>query len=93
MKSTGIIRRVDELGRIVLPKEIRRTQGIPEGTPMEIYVDGNQVVLKKYIPESSFKGILDSFEAKLDDEYTELGIKENSMIRKHIKAIRTILQE
>ena len=48
MKSTGITRRIDELGRVVLPVELRRTLDISEKDPIEIYVDGNTVVLKKY---------------------------------------------
>ena len=44
MKATGIIRRVDDLGRIVLPKEVRRKLGISEGTPMEIYVSADSVI-------------------------------------------------
>ena len=47
MKSTGIVRKVDELGRIVLPIEMRRTLGIEERDPLEIYVDGDCVILKK----------------------------------------------
>lgn len=50
MKSTGIVRRIDELGRIVIPKEIRRSLDIEEGDPMEIYVNGNQIILVKYEP-------------------------------------------
>ena len=52
MKSTGIVRKVDELGRIVLPIELRRTLNILERDSMEIFVDGASVVLKKYEPES-----------------------------------------
>lgn len=48
MKSTGIVRKVDELGRIVLPIELRRTMGIAERDPLEIYVDGNSIVLRKF---------------------------------------------
>jgi len=50
MKATGIVRRMDDLGRIVLPKELRRTMDIKEGDPMEIYVDGDSIILKKYNP-------------------------------------------
>lgn len=50
MKSTGIVRKVDELGRIVLPIELRRTLDISEKDPLEIYVDGDTVILKKYEP-------------------------------------------
>ena len=48
MKSTGIVRKIDELGRIVLPVELRRTLDIAEKETMEIFVDGTSIVLKKY---------------------------------------------
>lgn len=51
MKATGIVRRIDDLGRIVIPKEIRRTLRLREGTPLEIYTDQEgSIVLKKYSP-------------------------------------------
>ena len=50
MKSTGITRNVDQLGRVVIPKELRRTLGIEEGTSLEIFVDGERIILKKYVP-------------------------------------------
>ncbi len=56
MKSTGIVRKVDELGRIVLPIELRRTLDIAEKDALEIYVDGNSVVLRKYQPACVFCG-------------------------------------
>ena len=48
MKSTGIIRKVDELGRVVIPKELRKTSLIGVGTPLEIYTDEGSIILKKY---------------------------------------------
>ena len=54
MKSTGIVRRVDELGRIVLPIELRRTLNIGEKDSLEIYVDGSSIMLKKYQPACIF---------------------------------------
>lgn len=51
MKATGIVRRIDDLGRVVIPKEIRRTLRIREGDPLEIYTDANgEVIFKKYSP-------------------------------------------
>ena len=51
MKATGIVRRIDDLGRIVIPKEIRRTMRIREGEPLEIFTDsGGEVIFKKYSP-------------------------------------------
>ena len=56
MKSTGIVRNVDELGRIVLPIELRRTLDIEVKDSLEIYVDGSQIILKKYEPACVFCG-------------------------------------
>ena len=50
LKSTGIVRKVDELGRIVLPIELRRIMNIAEKDALEIYVDGETIMLKKYAP-------------------------------------------
>ncbi len=50
MKSTGIVRKVDELGRVVIPIELRRTLGIAEKDTLEIYVDDERIILKKYKP-------------------------------------------
>ena len=50
MRATGIIRRVDDLGRIVIPREIRRVLKISEGCPLEFFIDNNAICLKKYQP-------------------------------------------
>ena len=50
MKATGIVRRIDDLGRVVIPKEIRRTCNIREGDPLEIFLEDDGIVFKKYIP-------------------------------------------
>ncbi len=54
MKSTGIVRKVDELGRVVIPIELRRTMGIEIKDPVEIYVEGEHIILKKYQPACIF---------------------------------------
>lgn len=56
MKSTGIVRKVDELGRVVLPIELRRTLNIAEKDALEIFVDGQNIILKKYEPACIFCG-------------------------------------
>jgi AbrB family transcriptional regulator, transcriptional pleiotropic regulator of transition state genes len=60
LKSTGIVRKVDELGRVVIPIELRRTLGIGEKDALEIYVDGERIVLKKYEPACIFTGEVDN---------------------------------
>ena len=64
MKATGIVRRIDDLGRVVIPKEIRRTMRIREGDPLEIYTSGDGgVIFKKY----SLMGGLSEFAGQLCD--------------------------
>lgn len=62
MKSTGIVRRVDELGRVVIPIELRRNLGIKEKDALEIYVDGDRIVLTKYEPACIFCGSAEGIE-------------------------------
>ena len=62
MRATGIVRRIDELGRVVIPKEIRRTLRIREGDPLEIYTDHDgEVVLKKYSPIGELAGFASQY--------------------------------
>ena len=62
MKATGIVRRIDDLGRVVIPKEIRRTLRIREGDPLEIYTDTNgEVIFKKYSPIGELSGFAEQY--------------------------------
>ena len=54
MKSTGIVRKIDDLGRIVLPRELRKVLEINDRDPIEIFVDGNFIILQKYEPSCIF---------------------------------------
>lgn len=68
LKSTGIVRKVDDLGRVVIPMELRRTLGIGEKGPLEIFTDGERIVLQKYAPGCIITGSQDdliSYEGKL----------------------------
>jgi len=71
MRATGIVRRIDELGRVVIPKEIRRTLRIREGDPLEIFTDHDgEVVLKKYSPIGEISAIAKDY---TDSLYRTLG--------------------
>ena len=59
MKATGIVRRVDDLGRVVIPKEIRRSLDIGAADSLEIYVDGDDIILRKYQPGCALCGSMD----------------------------------
>ena len=62
MKATGIVRRIDDLGRVVIPKEIRRTLKIREGMPMEIFTDtSGEVILKKYSPVGEMSALAQAY--------------------------------
>lgn len=56
MKSTGIVRKIDELGRVVIPMEMRRNMDIAEGDSFEIFIDGDRIILSKYVPLCLFCG-------------------------------------
>ena len=67
MKATGIVRRIDDLGRVVVPKEIRRTLRIREGDPLEIFTDRDELMLKKYSPIASLEKFSEGTAKSLSD--------------------------
>lgn len=75
MKSTGIVRRLDELGRITLPIELRRTLNVGERDSLEIFVDDDKIILRKYEPADIFTGTTDD----LIDYYGKK-ISKNSIV-------------
>ena len=70
MKSTGVVRRIDDLGRIVIPKEIRKTLRIKDGESVEIFLNSNNIVLKKYSPMESLS---DFYKDYVESICSELG--------------------
>ena len=67
MVSTGIVRRIDELGRIVIPKELRRTMGIKDGDPLELFRDKDHIVLQKYTLSDEVGQAVDFLKSWVDD--------------------------
>ena len=66
MKSTGIVRNIDELGRLVIPTEIRDERGFVKNTPVEIFVEDDAVIVKKYVPVCRFCGSGENLTEYLD---------------------------
>ena len=96
MKATGIVRRVDDLGRVVIPKEIRKSCRIREGDPLEIYtdkMDGQPVVcFRKY--DTGFLSSVNSLAATIEDEMMDSATNgQRSEVRKHFNEIAKILKE
>lgn len=93
MKATGIIRRIDDLGRIVIPKEIRRNMNIREGDPMEIYLDGgNRVVFEKY--NSGLLPFIHNLADRVEDnEYDTLSPESVKEIKGLLDKISKIVTE
>lgn len=79
MKATGIIRRVDDLGRVVIPKEIRRSVGIREGDPLEIFLYEDCVCFKKYTTNKLEK-VYDAFRDLVDFAEEEGGFRMRTMV-------------
>lgn len=91
MKAIGIIRRIDDLGRIVIPQEIRRATNIEEGDPLEVFVDDDYICLKKYWSSQNFKEKLQKLVNDFNgcDEYyaSEEEYAENLKLLKKIKEL------
>lgn len=79
MKATGIIRRIDDLGRIVIPKEIRRNLGIHEGDPLEIFLHEDCVCFRKYSTDKLEK-VSDAFKELADFAEDEGGFRMRTMV-------------
>ena len=71
MKSTGIVRKLDELGRITLPIELRRNLDVNERDPLEIFVDDDKIILKKYDPSDIFTGDMEDLAEYKDKKVTK----------------------
>ncbi len=74
MKATGIVRRIDELGRVVIPKEIRRTLRIREGDPLELFTDRDELMLKKYSPIASIERFSEGSAKSLSEQSGHLAV-------------------
>lgn len=86
MKATGIVRKVDDLGRLVIPMETRKTLGIGVGEPMEFFVEGDVIVLKKYDTTDSVAELLKKMEM-------EICLKEGFMAPEKLHGLLQKVQE
>ena len=92
MKTTGIVRRIDDLGRVVIPKEIRRSLGIREDAPLEIFLHEDCICFKKYIPNKLEK-VSDAFKELADFAEDEGGLRMRTRVSKLQAEVEERLKE
>ena len=93
MKATGMVRFVDQLGRIVLPKEMRRTLAIKEGDPVEFYADEDSIVVKKYDVAGDLSQVLDKVEQAVQMKSSMLEPLQVWSLQQKIEEMRQVLTE
>ena len=93
MKATGMVRRLDHLGRLCLPKELRRKMHLGEEDPIEIYVDGDSIILKKYDAAGDMEQLLDNLEKSIRLCETMIPTKKVQKLLGKAKDMRRILAE
>lgn len=92
MKATGIVRRIDDLGRIVIPKEVRRILSIKAGDPLEIFVDKEGLFLRKYLTDENIEGNLDILNEIILEYEHNLGTQKTNELLKAISNMKDILK-
>ena len=93
MKATGIVRRVDDLGRIVIPKTVRRSMGIVEGTPLELFTEKGALICKKYVVENELGDMVGNLMETVEDMCVDLGSEKTEYILRHIHEIENLLKQ
>ena len=93
MKATGMVRKVDDLGRVVLPKEIRTNLGIDVGVPVEFYVDGDLLIIKKYDAAGSVEELVAKLEYEIRMKEHLLTPKQMAKLNKKIQELKAIVKE
>ena len=93
MKATGIVRKLDDLGRIVVPKEICRVMGISKKDPIEFYVENDCVVLKKYDAAGDMAQLLDKVESEIEMLATLLSDDRYNALMEKVSEMKAIVRE
>lgn len=92
MRETGIIRRIDDLGRVVIPREIRKQFSIKEGDPLEIFVNKDEIILKKYDVSIGMKELVRRLDDEFSDVKSDMETEIANNICKHLSALKDILK-
>ena len=93
MKATGMVRKVDHLGRLVLPMELRRNLGIGTGDPVEFYVDGELLILKQYDAAGSVEELVAKLEHEIRMKEQLLTPKQRAALDEKLQELKAIVKE
>ena len=92
MKTTGMFRRIDDAGRVVIPREIRKILGIKGGDSLEIFADRNEIILRKYDVSIGLSELVRRLENEFSDVKDDIERETADKIYKHINALRELVQ-
>lgn len=92
MRATGIVRRIDDLGRIVIPREIRKQFMISEGDSLEIFVNNDEIILRKYDVSIGLKELVRRMNNEFSDVKSDMETETANKIYEHISALQDILK-
>ena len=92
MRSIGIMRRIDDLGRVVIPREIRKRLGIKEGDPLEIFTNRDEIILRKYDVSIGLNELVRRLDNEFADIKNDMKIETANKIYEHIYALQELLK-
>lgn len=93
MRATGIVRRIDDLGRVVIPREIRKQFGIKEGDPLEIFVNKDEIILRKCDVSIGLKELIRRLDNEFSDVRSDMETEIANKIYERISALQDILKD
>lgn len=93
MKATGIVRRIDDLGRVVIPKEYRRVINVREGDPLELFLTEDGVLFKKYNLSESISDSIERLIDNIEDAYIDIDTDKSKEVIGLLKAAMSILSD
>lgn len=91
MSSTGIVRKIDDLGRVVIPKEIRKYIGIKDGDSLEIFINKGEIILRKYNASMGLSELVRELDNEFSHVKNDMETETANKIYEHINALREIL--
>jgi len=93
MKATGIVRRIDDLGRVVIPREYRKVINVREGDPLELFLIEDGIIFKKYNPSETINDSIERLIDNIEDAYLDIDTSKSKEVIGLLKAAMSILSD